>query len=194
MQKIFGVSAEVEKLKREKGVAPKLCVILVGDDPASQLYVRNKEKGCIAAGIDSETLRFPFNIKENELISVVEELNSDKSVHGILVQLPLPVGVNEKKVLEKILPQKDVDGFHIENLGRLFRGEAPLFVPCTPKGGMELILSTGVDISGKEAVVGGRSNIVGKPMAILLLNAHATVTICHSCSGRGWPYDDCNVA
>ncbi|OGC14871.1 bifunctional methylenetetrahydrofolate dehydrogenase/methenyltetrahydrofolate cyclohydrolase [candidate division WOR-1 bacterium RIFOXYC2_FULL_37_10] len=173
------IKQSVKELKL-KGIIPKLVVVLVGNDSASQVYVRNKEKGCLDVGIESQTYNFPSNIKEKELIVLIEKLNSDKAVHGVLVQLPLPKEIDEKKVLSKILPEKDVDGFHIENIGKLFRGETPLFLPCTPRGIMELILSTGISLEGKEAVVVGRSNIVGKPMAMLLLDANCTVTVCHS--------------
>ncbi|MFH1347662.1 MAG: bifunctional methylenetetrahydrofolate dehydrogenase/methenyltetrahydrofolate cyclohydrolase FolD [Candidatus Margulisiibacteriota bacterium] len=175
-----GVGEEVKKLKDSKGIVPKLCVVLVGDDPASQVYVRNKEKACAKAGIISDTRRLPSTIKQKELIDIVKSLNSDKSVHGILVQLPLPKGLDPIAALDEISPEKDVDGLHPLNMGKLLRGEEPLFFPCTAHGIMELILSTGIEIKGKEAVVVGRSNIVGKPAALLLLQRHATVTICHS--------------
>ncbi|MDI6731914.1 MAG: bifunctional methylenetetrahydrofolate dehydrogenase/methenyltetrahydrofolate cyclohydrolase FolD [Candidatus Margulisbacteria bacterium] len=174
------IRIETEELKREKRIAPGLRVILVGDDPASQAYVRNKEKASAEAGIDGQTLRYPASITENELISVVKKLNSDPVVDGLLVQLPLPKGMNTQKVLDAISYEKDVDGLSPLNMGKLLRGENPLFVACTPKGIMHLILSTGIELKGKEAVVVGRSNIVGKPMALLLLEKHATVTICHS--------------
>ena len=174
------VAAEVEKLKKGRGINPKLCVVLVGEDPASQIYVRNKEKACAEAGIASETRRIPSSIKGKELIDLVRGLNKDKSVHGILVQLPLPKGLDAIKVLNEISPYKDVDGLHPLNMGKLLKGEDPLFVPCTPQGIIELVLSTGTEIKGKEAVVVGRSNIVGKPVSLLLLQRHATVTICHS--------------
>jgi methylenetetrahydrofolate dehydrogenase (NADP+)/methenyltetrahydrofolate cyclohydrolase len=174
------VAGEVKKLKQEKGLVPKLCVILVGDDPASQVYVRNKEKACAEAGISSETRRYPSTVKEGQLVNAVSELNNDPAVHGILVQLPLPKHINEKKVLNDVLPEKDVDGLHPFNMGKLLKSEDPLFIPCTPQGIVELILSTGVEIRGKEVVVVGRSNIVGKPISLLLLQRHATVTICHS--------------
>lgn len=174
------VRVGVEKLKGKTGIAPKLSVILIGDDPSSQIYVRNKEKAGEEVGIATDTHRIPASIKENQVIDLIRKLNSDKSVHGILVQLPLPENLNAEKIIEEVLPEKDVDGLHPLNLGRLLKGENPLFIPCTPQGIMELILSTGVEIKGKEAVVVGRSNIVGKPVAILLLQSHATVTICHS--------------
>ncbi len=165
---------------RAKGVIPRLSVILIGEDPASQIYVRNKEKGCVEVGFESEVHRLSSETSEEKVISLVQKLNNDKKTHGILLQLPLPKGIDEKRILAQISPEKDVDGLHYENVGKLFKGEDPLFVPCTPKGIIELILSTGVEIKGREAVVVGRSNIVGKPVSILLLNAHATVTICHS--------------
>lgn len=174
------VAGGVEKLKNEKGITPKLCVVLVGEDPASQIYVRNKEKACAEAGIASETRRIPASIKEKELIDLIKALNKDASVHGILVQLPLPKGLDAIRVLNEISPDKDVDGLHPLNMGKLLKGEDPLFVPCTPQGILELILSTGTEIKGKEAVVVGRSNIVGKPVSLMLLQRHATVTICHS--------------
>jgi methylenetetrahydrofolate dehydrogenase (NADP+)/methenyltetrahydrofolate cyclohydrolase len=174
------VAVGVGALKQKRGIVPKLCVVLVGEDPGSQVYVRNKEKACAEVGISSETLRFPLSIKQEELVDTIRRLNKDRSVHGILVQLPLPEGLDPVEALNEILPEKDVDGLHPLNMGRLLRGENPLFIPCTPQGVMELILSTGVELKGKEAVVVGRSNIVGKPVAILLLQQHATVTICHS--------------
>jgi len=180
-KKIRGeVVAEVAILKEKKGVVPKLCVVLVGEDLASQLYVRNKEKACREAGIESETRRLPASVDEKELIDIVKSLNKDKNVDGVLVQLPLPKKIDAKKVLDEVVAEKDVDGLHPLNMGRLLKGEDPLFIPCTPQGIIELILSTGIEIKGKEAVVVGRSNIVGKPIALLLLQRHATVTLCHS--------------
>ncbi|MFH1361756.1 MAG: bifunctional methylenetetrahydrofolate dehydrogenase/methenyltetrahydrofolate cyclohydrolase FolD [bacterium] len=175
-----GLIEEIKALKAEKGLAPKLSVVLVGDDPASQVYVGHKERGCRAVGIISETIRKPASIGQKELITVVKNLNADPSVHGLLVQLPLPKGLDAIAVLNEIDPAKDVDGLHPMNMGKLLRGEEPPFVPCTPSGIMELLLSTGVEFRGKEAVVVGRSNIVGKPMSLLLLSRHCTVTICHS--------------
>jgi len=180
-KKIRGeVAAEVAILREKKGVVPKLCVVLVGEDPASQVYVRNKEKACREAGIESETRRLPASVDEKELIDIVKSLNKDKNVDGVLVQLPLPKKIDAKKVLDEVVAEKDVDGLHPLNMGRLLKGEDPLFIPCTPQGIIELILSTGIEIKGKEAVVVGRSNIVGKPIALLLLQRHATVTLCHS--------------
>jgi methylenetetrahydrofolate dehydrogenase (NADP+) / methenyltetrahydrofolate cyclohydrolase len=174
------VKFEAAKLSGERGVQPKLTVLLVGDDPASQVYVRNKERGCAEVGMVSEVLRLPSSIKQNELIEIVRRLNNDKTVHGILVQLPLPAGLKEQPILDEIDPRKDVDGLHPMNMGKLLKGDDSGFVPCTPQGVIELILSTGMGVAGKEAVVVGRSNIVGKPMALLLLQRNATVTICHS--------------
>jgi methylenetetrahydrofolate dehydrogenase (NADP+) / methenyltetrahydrofolate cyclohydrolase len=174
------VKEGVRKLISKTRVTPKLTVVLVGDDPASQIYVRNKERGCSDVGIISEVRRMPPTTKQAELINVVKRLNQDKSVHGILVQLPLPAGLKEQAVLDEIDPRKDVDGLHPLNMGKLLKGDDSGFVACTPQGIIELILSTGTEIQGKEAVVVGRSNIVGKPVAILLLQRNATVTMCHS--------------
>lgn len=174
------IKSKVSYLKSSKGITPKLSVVLIGGDPASAVYVRNKERGCVEVGIQTGTVRLPSNTSENEVISVLDKLNADKSIHGILVQLPLPKHLNEKKIASRISVEKDVDGMHMENIGRLFGGEEPSFYPCTPNGIIELILSTGSEIKGKEAIVVGRSNIVGKPVAAMLLSRHATVTICHS--------------
>ncbi len=174
-----GLKAEVEALVKDTGVRPGLAVVLVGDDPASQVYVRNKKRACEKAGITSIEHRLPAETAEVKLLTLIGELNADTSVHGILVQLPLPQGLNEERVLEAIDPSKDVDGFHPYNMGRLVTGK-PVFEPCTPLGIMKLLSSTGIDLKGKEAVIVGRSNIVGKPMAFMLLREHATVTICHS--------------
>ena len=162
-----------------QGVTPHLAVVLVGEDPASQVYVRNKENGCIKAGIRSTVIRLEEDCTQQELEETVKRLNADESVHGILVQLPLPRHLDEASVLRLIDPDKDVDGFHAMNSGRLMNGQ-PGFVPCTPLGVMKLLEAYGIDPAGKHAVVIGRSNIVGKPMAMLLLRANATVTICHS--------------
>jgi len=174
------VASGVVRLKENFGLVPKLAVVLVGDDPASQVYVRNKEKACAEVGITSEVHRFPASVKEKQVRDLIVSLNHDASVHGILVQLPLPSGFQTEEVIETILPEKDVDGLHPLNMGKLLKGSNPLFTPCTPLGIIELILSTGVEIRGKEAVVVGRSNIVGKPVSLLLLQNHATVTVCHS--------------
>lgn len=163
----------------EKGVTPHLAVILVGENAASQVYVRNKENACIHAGIRSTIIRLPEVCTQEELENAVLSLNEDKSVHGILVQLPLPKGLDEARVLALIDPDKDVDGFHAMNSGRLMNGQ-PSFVPCTPLGVMKLLEAYRIPTRGKHAVIIGRSNIVGKPMAMLLLAADATVTICHS--------------
>ncbi len=168
----------VEALK-ERGVCPSLVVILVGEDPASAIYVRNKERASEKLGFGGGVVRLPEETTQDELIALVEKYNTDESVHGILVQLPLPKHIDERQVLARISPDKDVDGFHTMNAGRLMVGE-PCFVPCTPKGVMRLLEETGVELSGKNAVVVGRSNIVGKPMAMLLLQANCTVTIAHS--------------
>ena len=172
------LALRVQRLKG-KGVTPGLAVILVGDDPASQIYVKNKELGCQQVGIHSVTIRLPETALQAELEAQIDKLNADASIHGILVQLPLPQGLDEAAALARILPEKDVDGFHLLNAGKLFTGQRGV-VACTPKGAMEMLHRTGIDLSGKEAVVVGRSNIVGKPMAMLLLQENATVTICHS--------------
>ena len=163
----------------EKGVTPHLAVILVGENAASQVYVRNKENACIHAGIRSTIIRLPEVCTQEELENAVLSLNEDESVHGILVQLPLPKGLDEARVLALIDPDKDVDGFHAMNSGRLMNGQ-PSFVPCTPLGVMKLLEAYQIPTRGKHAVIIGRSNIVGNPMAMLLLAADATVTICHS--------------
>ncbi|MBQ2700047.1 MAG: bifunctional methylenetetrahydrofolate dehydrogenase/methenyltetrahydrofolate cyclohydrolase FolD [Clostridia bacterium] len=172
------IKKQVDLLKTHN-IYPGLAVILVGEDPASQIYVRNKERGCEEVGIRSVSVRLPEETTQEELERAIIRLNEDESVHGILVQLPLPNHLNEAKALELIKPEKDVDGFHILNTGKLFNGLQGV-TACTPKGAMEMIKSTGVSISGKEAVVVGRSNIVGKPIAMLLLKENATVTVCHS--------------
>lgn len=163
----------------EKGVTPHLAVIVAGDNPASQVYVRNKENACLRAGIRSTILRLPESCTQEALESAVVALNADQSVHGILVQLPLPKGLDEARVLALIDPEKDVDGFHAMNTGKLMSGQ-PGFVPCTPLGVMKLLEAYNIPTRGRHAVVIGRSNIVGKPMAMLLLAADATVTVCHS--------------
>ena len=172
------LALRVQRLKG-KGVTPGLAVILVGDDPASQIYVKNKELGCQQVGIHSVTIRLPETASQAELEAQIDKVNADASIHGILVQLPLPQRLDEAAALARILPEKDVDGFHLLNAGKLFTGQQGV-VACTPKGAMEMLHRTGIDLSGKEAVVVGRSNIVGKPMAMLLLQENATVTICHS--------------
>ena len=168
----------VDTLKA-KGCTPGLTVILVGEDPASQTYVSNKEKACARLGIHSTTLRMPENTTQEELEKEIVKANADERVHGILVQLPLPRHLDSDRALSLILPQKDVDGFHDINAGRLSRG-VDCVVACTPKGALHMLKKAGIEISGKEAVVVGRSNIVGKPMALLRLQENATVTVCHS--------------
>ena len=173
-----GLKKRVDALK-SKGVSVGLAVVLVGEDPASQVYVRNKGKACEELGILSETIRLPEETTQEELEALIDKLNQDSRMDGILVQLPLPRHLDEAAVLRKIIPEKDVDGFHIENAGKLFTGQEGV-VACTPKGIMHMLKSAGVPLSGKDAVVIGRSNIVGKPIAMLLLNENCTVTICHS--------------
>ena len=172
------LALRVENLKA-RGVTPGLAVILVGEDPASQIYVKNKGLGCAQVGMHSVTIRLPETTTQQELETQIDQQNGDSSIHGILVQLPLPAGLDEAAALARIAPEKDVDGFHVVNAGKLFTGQKGV-VACTPKGAMEMIRRTGIDLSGKEAVVVGRSNIVGKPMAMLLLQQNATVTMCHS--------------
>ena len=172
------VAEGVEKLKQQ-GTEPCLAVILVGENPASQVYVKGKVKDCAECGIKSLELRMPAETTQEELLAELAELAADTSVHGILVQLPLPAHIDEKTVIDAIPPEKDVDGFTAVNVGRMMIGEE-CFLPCTPAGCLEMIRSTGISISGKNAVVIGRSNIVGKPAAMLLLRENATVTICHS--------------
>ena len=162
-----------------RGVTPHLAVVLVGENPASQVYVRNKENACRKAGMRSTLIRLPEDCTQETLERTVRELNADESVHGVLVQLPLPAHLDEAAVLRLIDPDKDVDGFHAMNAGRLMSGQ-PCFVPCTPLGVMKLLEAYDIPVRGKRAVVVGRSNIVGKPMALLLLAADATVTVCHS--------------
>jgi methylenetetrahydrofolate dehydrogenase (NADP+)/methenyltetrahydrofolate cyclohydrolase len=166
-------------LKEQKGIIPGLAVILVGEDPASQVYVGRKAKACEEVGFLSREYKLSAETNEEKLLKIIRKLNRDKLIHGILVQLPLPKNISTDKIIAAIDPHKDVDGFHPYNVGGLVTG-SPLFVPCTPRGIMELITRTGIDLKGKEAVVVGRSNIVGKPIALLLLSQHATVTICHS--------------
>lgn len=170
---------EVEELMKEGKRLPKLVVILVGDNQASQTYVRNKERGCQYIGIKSQVIRKDDNISEEELVSLIKDLNNNDDVDGILVQLPLPKHINEDRILDIIDPKKDVDGFHPDNVARLFLGQKSL-VPCTPKGMMVLLDEINYDLTGKEVVVVGRSNIVGKPVSLLCLQRNATVTIAHS--------------
>lgn len=173
------LTIKVQQLKQEKGIVPGLVVILVGDNPASQVYVRNKERAALAAGFKSETVRLSESICQEELIAIIERYNEDDTIHGILVQLPLPNHINDKKIILAIDPKKDVDGFHPMNTGHLWSGR-PLMVPCTPAGIVEMLREYEVDLEGKHAVIIGRSNIVGKPMAQLLLDKNATVTLTHS--------------
>ncbi|MEF3301927.1 bifunctional methylenetetrahydrofolate dehydrogenase/methenyltetrahydrofolate cyclohydrolase FolD [Paenibacillus sp. GYB003] len=173
-----GLKEEVDRLAAE-GFRPGLAVVLVGDDPASGVYVRNKAKACEQVGIYSEVHRLPAETSQAELLALVDKLNRDANIHGILVQLPLPKHISEDAVIDAIAVEKDVDGFHPINVGNLSIGK-PGLLPCTPAGIIEIIKRTGVPISGKRAVVIGRSNIVGKPVAMLLLRENATVTVCHS--------------
>ena len=166
-------------LKEQKGIVPGLAVVLVGEDSASQVYVGRKAKACAEVGFFSREYKLPAETDEEKLLKIIRKLNRDKLIHGILVQLPLPKHISTEKIIAAIDPHKDVDGFHPYNVGGLVTG-SPLFIPCTPQGIMELIARTGIELKGKEAVVVGRSNIVGKPIALLLLAQHATVTICHS--------------
>ena len=172
------IAERVSALK-ERGLTPGLAVILVGNDPASEIYVRNKGNGCTEVGMYSRTINMPAETTQEELEAAIEELNADSAIHGILVQLPLPKHLDEQAALAKILPEKDVDGFHLINAGHMLTGTEGV-VACTPRGALHMIKSTGVNLSGKEAVVIGRSNIVGKPMAMLLLKENCTVTMCHS--------------
>ena len=170
---------EEVKALADQGVRPGLAVILVGEDPASQVYVRNKEKACQDLGLHSEVFRLPADTPEEELIALIRRLNESGAVHGILVQKPLPAHIDEKAVIGAIDVNKDVDGFHPVSVGNLLIGDEG-FVPCTPAGVIEMLRAEGIDPAGKRAVVIGRSNIVGKPMAALLIREHATVTVCHS--------------
>ena len=168
-----------ETFQAERGYAPGLAVVIVGEDPASQVYVRNKKRACEEVGFYSEGYELPENTTQEELNALVDRLNADEKIHGILVQLPLPGHKDEKSLLLRISPEKDVDAFHPYNVGRISTGDYG-FLPCTPAGVMELIERSGISVSGKNCVVIGRSNIVGKPMAMLLINASGTVTVCHS--------------
>lgn len=173
------IKKDVDELVQKTGKRPGLAVIIVGEDPASQVYVRNKAKGCEEVGFHSEVYRLPEAAQMEELLALVHKLNEDENIHGILCQLPLPKHLDETEVILAIDPNKDVDAFHPVNTGKIMIGNYS-FLPCTPAGVMELIASTGVEIAGKECVVVGRSNIVGKPQAMLLLQKNGTVTICHS--------------
>ncbi len=173
------VKVDAEKFEREYGRKIGLAVILAGENPASKIYVRNKIAACEETGVKSMEYYLPDSVTTEEFVELVETLNADENVDGLLVQLPLPAGVNEKAVLGAVAPGKDVDGFHAVNAGNLMLGN-PCLAACTPSGVMELIKSTGTNIAGKHAVVVGRSNIVGKPVALMLLSENATVTVCHS--------------
>lgn len=189
MAKIIDGKKIAEKMKAElksevlalakNGIVPGLAVVLVGGDSASQIYVRNKERVAQELGINSQVIKLADSISQEELEDEIEKLNQDKNIHGFLVQLPLPAHLDEKRILDMINPEKDVDCFHPENVGRLCAGN-PRFLPCTPAGILELLKQNNVEISGKKAVIVGRSNIVGKPLALMLLAENATVTICHS--------------
>lgn len=170
---------ETEKFVEKYGIKPGLAVVIVGDDPASRVYVNSKKKACAEIGYYSEEHALPESTTEGELLSLVEKLNGDEKIHGILVQLPLPKHIDEEKIINAINPKKDVDAFHPVNVGKIMIGNFD-FLPCTPAGVMELINEAGIDLTGKNCVVVGRSNIVGKPQAMLLLHKNATVTICHS--------------
>lgn len=177
------VTVEAQELIR-RGVQPGLAVVLVGEDPASQVYVRSKGKACEEAGMHSETIRLPADTSEADLLSVIDRLNADPKIHGMLVQLPLPKHINSDQVLRRISPDKDVDGFHPMNVGKLVIGDPTAFKPATPYGVQEMLLRSGIETKGANAVIVGRSNIVGRPMANLLIQdapaGNATVTICHS--------------
>ncbi|MBS8101465.1 bifunctional methylenetetrahydrofolate dehydrogenase/methenyltetrahydrofolate cyclohydrolase [Streptococcus suis] len=173
------LAEKTARLKEEKGLVPGLVVILVGENPASQVYVRNKERSALAAGFKSEVVRVPDTISESDLLDLIERYNQDDEWHGILVQLPLPAHISEEKVLLAIDPDKDVDGFHPTNMGKFWSGH-PVMIPSTPAGIMEMFKEYQIELEGKSALVIGRSNIVGKPMAQLLLDANATVTLAHS--------------
>jgi methylenetetrahydrofolate dehydrogenase (NADP+)/methenyltetrahydrofolate cyclohydrolase len=177
------VADGVASLKR-RGIEPRLVVVLVGNNPASETYVRNKGKACDSVGIRSETLAFPDTLPQHELLAVLDAQNRDSTVHGILVQLPLPGSIDEKRIISAVAPEKDVDGFHPLNVGALAAGQGEGFIPCTPAGVVELLIRSGFSPEGKHAVIVGRSNLVGKPLGLLLLRkapgADATVTFCHS--------------
>lgn len=178
-QKVKDEIKSQTKLLKGKGISVKLAVIIVGDDPASHIYVKNKKKACEYVGFESLEYALDENTSEEELLELIDKLNKDKTVNGILCQLPLPKHIDEKKIIDSISPLKDVDAFHPVNVGKIMIGDYE-FLPCTPAGIMRLIESTSYDVSGKDCVIIGRSNIVGKPMAMLMLHKNATVTICHS--------------
>ncbi len=173
------IKAQTEDFYKQNGFLPGLAVVIVGEDPASQVYVRNKKKGCEEVGFHSEVYELPASTAQTELNALVDRLNADTAIHGILVQLPLPKHLDENEVLLRIDPAKDVDAFHPYNVGKIMIGDYD-FLPCTPAGVMALLERTGIDPAGKKCVVIGRSNIVGKPMSMLLLHANGTVTVCHS--------------
>ncbi|MBQ2719350.1 MAG: bifunctional methylenetetrahydrofolate dehydrogenase/methenyltetrahydrofolate cyclohydrolase FolD [Clostridia bacterium] len=173
------IKKSTEEFINRTGITPGLAVVLVGEDPASQVYVRNKHRACGEVGFLSRVYTLPASTTEDELLALIAELNADREIHGILVQLPLPKHISESRVILAIDPKKDVDAFHPQNVGGIMTGDYK-FVPCTPAGVMELLAHYGIDPSGKSAVVVGRSNIVGKPQALLLLEKNATVTVCHS--------------
>ena len=176
---VRGELADRVNALKAQGVTPGLAVVLVGSDPASAVYVRNKVAACEKVGMHSVKIEYPAEVSQATVLAKIDELNKDASIHGILVQLPLPKHFDSELVLEAIAPEKDVDGFHAENVGALMQGQ-PRFIPCTPYGVMKMLESAGTPLKGAEAVVVGRSNIVGKPMAMLLMAAGATVTVCHS--------------
>ncbi|GJL50783.1 MAG: bifunctional protein FolD [Nitrospirales bacterium] len=173
------IAKDVSEFNERTGIRPGLAAVLVGGDPASAIYVRNKKIACEKAGLYPEEYKLPEATTQGELLTLIHKLNADPKIHGILVQLPLPKHIDSKPILEAVSQHKDADGFHPYNVGRLVEGE-PVFTPCTPKGVIHMIESTGQSITGKRAVVIGRSNIVGKPVALLLMHRHATVTVCHS--------------
>lgn len=174
------IRQEIKQEIEQKGIKCGLAVVLVGEDEASKVYVRNKIKACSEVGIKSYAYYLQQTTEENEILQLIDALNNDSNIHGILVQLPLPSHINEKKIIEAINPQKDVDGFSAQNMGKLFLGESEVLAPCTPLGIIEILKRSNIEISGKHAVVVGRSNIVGKPTAFLMLKENATVTIAHS--------------
>ena len=173
------IRERAQRFTSDTGITPGLAVIIVGDDPASRVYVRNKHRACLEAGFRSDVYEMPAETDQDALLSKIRDLTADPGIHGILVQLPLPSHLDEKAVLAAIPPEKDVDAFHVVNTGKIMLGDYS-FLPCTPAGIMKLLEYEGIDITGRECVVVGRSNIVGKPMAMLLLHANGTVTICHS--------------
>ena len=174
------VAEEVQAILERDGVRPKLAVILVGEDPASQTYVKSKEKACAQAGMESESYRLPESTTEEELLTLIAQLNEDPSVNGILVQLPLPRHISVDPVIQMIDPDKDVDGFHVRNIGNMAKGGCREYLPCTPNGVLELLKRYQIEIEGKHCVVIGRSNLVGKPVSLMLQEANGTVTMCHS--------------